>query len=89
MIRTSIVSIVSMAIVLATGCTQVTHIHLPDGRPGYLVRCPGWTGNWSKCLSRAGQICGSREYEMHYHDDVDGVLMIGCKAASTPVADTQ
>ncbi len=64
MIRTFCILIV-MVIVLQ-GCAIPTSkdVYLADGTKGYNINCSGSGMNYSNCLEKAGEVCGSQGYHL-------------------------
>ncbi|MBI1327494.1 MAG: hypothetical protein GC136_07620 [Alphaproteobacteria bacterium] len=54
--------ILSLAILSA--CTMAKEITLPDGKQGYNISCNGTANSFSSCVEKAGEVCGSRGYEV-------------------------
>lgn len=52
------------AITLVSGCATSSKTYAPDGREAYAIDCSGMGGTWGMCLSKAGELCGSRGYDM-------------------------
>jgi hypothetical protein len=46
------------------GCASVKQTYSADGRKAYALNCSGLARGWDKCLAKAGQICGTRGYEI-------------------------
>lgn len=44
------------------GCATVSEVNLADGSRGHNINCGGAAMNFSHCLEKAGEICGSRGY---------------------------
>ena len=43
------------------GCVGVKTVNGPDGREAHTITCSGTIGvDWSDCLKKAGDICGTR-----------------------------
>jgi hypothetical protein len=58
------------ALVLSiAGCTQARDVYTPDGRRGAALRCPA---AWAGCFEKAGQMCGSRGYDVFARDNTTG-----------------
>lgn len=49
------------------GCATATQTYLPDGRMGFNLNCSGTAGNWGMCQEKAGEICGSKGYDIISH----------------------
>lgn len=63
------------------GCANRRVTYMPDGRVGYGVVCNRFYEQWSSCMVKAGRLCGRRGYNVYYSDEVNGELIVGCKAA--------
>lgn len=46
------------------GCVSSKEIFLADGAKGHNINCSGSGRNYSNCLERAGEICGTRGYHI-------------------------
>jgi hypothetical protein len=46
------------------GCATVHQTYAPDGRKAYTLNCSGLARGWDKCLSAAGEICGTSGYDI-------------------------
>jgi hypothetical protein len=51
-------------VALLSGCATATKVYMPDGRQGTLLSCPGWANSWGECQKKAGDLCGSRGYDI-------------------------
>jgi hypothetical protein len=49
---------------LIAGCATSTQTYGPDGRPAYTINCSGGALSWGECESKAGNLCGSRGYDV-------------------------
>lgn len=56
-------TITFMALCVA-GCATVHDTYAPDGRPAYALNCSGMARGWDKCYSKAGELCGTRGYDV-------------------------
>ena len=56
------VGIISMLTV--AGCAISSKTYGPDGNVAHTISCSGLALNWGMCLSRAGEICGTRGYDI-------------------------
>ena len=68
--------IILVALLLA-GCVQHKPIHLPDGRQGHSINCGGQDFSWNHCYEKAGEICGSRGYEIVARDSDQSSSVVG------------
>jgi type 1 fimbria pilin len=57
-------SIGAVAALWLSGCATADKIHTPDGRTGYSISCNGTVQDWGSCYEKAGDICGSRGYDV-------------------------
>ena len=46
------------------GCATARQTYTPDGRAGYTVDCSGDVLTWSYCYQKAGDLCGTRGYDL-------------------------
>ncbi|WP_071601330.1 hypothetical protein [Dickeya chrysanthemi] len=49
---------------LLSGCASVSKTYGPDGREAYDITCSGMARDWGMCQSKAGDICGSKGYNI-------------------------
>mgnify|MGYP001770497693 CR=1 FL=1 len=56
--------LVSLIIVLISGCATATKTFTSDGKQGYSINCSGTALNWGMCYEKAGQLCGTKGYEV-------------------------
>lgn len=54
---------VTVAIALG-GCAMASKTYTPDGREGFSIDCSGSALSWGKCYEKAGDLCGSRGYDV-------------------------
>ena len=52
------------AAVLLTACASSSKTYGPDGKEAYSITCSGLARDWGNCLSKAGDICGTRGYNV-------------------------
>jgi len=46
------------------GCATAKKTYTSDGKEGYSITCSGSALNWGMCYEKAGNICGSKGYEV-------------------------
>lgn len=51
-------------VLVIAGCASTRQAYAPDGRKAYTLNCTGMARGWDKCYSAAGNICGSRGYDI-------------------------
>jgi len=49
---------------MISGCAMSKKTYLPDGSEGYSISCDGSAVGINVCFEKAGQICGSRGYDI-------------------------
>jgi hypothetical protein len=55
----------AVLIVLLTGaCATASKTYGPDGREAFVLDCSGLARNWGTCYEKAGDLCGTRGYEV-------------------------
>jgi hypothetical protein len=57
------IAVIAIAALL-TGCTVAKAVYLPDGRSAAQLSCSGWANSWGQCEKTAGDMCGSRGYDV-------------------------
>lgn len=50
--------------ILLSGCATSSRTYAPDGREAYTIDCSGLGGTWGLCLTKAGELCGYRGYDV-------------------------
>ncbi|XEQ06583.1 hypothetical protein LPA67_11250 [Salmonella enterica subsp. enterica] len=50
--------------VFLAGCATATKTYAPDGREAYTIECSGVGGSWAMCQAKAGDLCGSKGYDL-------------------------
>lgn len=53
-----------LIIVCISGCATASKTYTPDGKEGYIINCSGSALNWGMCYEKAGEICGTKGYEV-------------------------
>ncbi|WP_166837472.1 hypothetical protein [Rheinheimera pleomorphica] len=56
--------LICMLTVALTGCATSKATYLPDGSQGHSISCDGAAVGISVCFEKAGQICGSKGYDL-------------------------
>ncbi|HGJ5883030.1 hypothetical protein [Arsenophonus sp.] len=46
------------------GCATYKKTYAPDGREAFSIDCSGLASNWGACLSKAGELCSTKGYDM-------------------------
>lgn len=49
---------------LLTACATSSKTYGPDGKEAYSITCSGMALDWGMCMSKAGDICGARGYNV-------------------------
>lgn len=75
--------IASSVFLLLVGCgTAATKTYLPGGEEGYAIDCSSLTSEPVDCYKKAGNVCGSRGYEVMSVSEMrlsSSALLIKCK----------
>jgi len=53
-----------MIVAFVSGCATSKKTYTSDGREGYSINCSGSALNWGMCYEKAGELCGSKGYEV-------------------------
>ena len=54
------------------GCATATKTYTADGKEGFSIDCSGAMLNWGKCYEKAGDLCGTKGYEVLEKDGDTG-----------------
>ena len=46
------------------GCATASKTFTSDGKEGYVINCSGTALNWGMCYQKAGELCGTKGYEV-------------------------
>lgn len=57
------------------GCASVKESYSADGRKAYALNCSGSARGWDKCLVAAGEICGTRGYDILDRSSEDSAVV--------------
>lgn len=56
--------ILLLSALLLAGCANSRTLYTQDGRLGYVLNCSGWARSWDMCFAKAGELCGTRGYDI-------------------------
>jgi len=62
-------------VTFVAGCAVSSQTYLPSGEQGYSIDCSGTALTWGKCYEKAGEICGSKGYDIIYQSDQGGAAV--------------
>lgn len=62
---------------LIFGCATAKQTYTSDGQQGYSITCSGSALNWGMCYEKAGEICGSKGYEVLEKSGDQGAVFSG------------
>ena len=54
----------TLVTVFLVGCASSSQTYTADGRVGHSLDCSGTARNWGMCEQKAGELCGTRDYEI-------------------------
>ncbi len=46
------------------GCATAKKTYTSDGKEGHSINCSGSALNWGMCYEKAGELCGTKGYEV-------------------------
>ena len=72
----------AVALLLA-GCASATKTYTQDGKEGFVLNCSGTARNWGMCMEKAGELCGTRGYEVLSRDGEQGFLAGGSASGNS------
>lgn len=63
--------------VCLTGCATASKTYTSDGKEGYSITCSGSALNWGMCYEKAGDLCGTKGYEVLEKSGDQGSMLSG------------
>jgi hypothetical protein len=63
-------------------CASATKTYAPDGREAYSLNCSGTARNWGMCHTKAGELCGSKGYDVLVQNGEQGQMIDGSSSGS-------
>jgi len=72
----STIMLLVIAVVLS-GCATASKTYTADGKEGYNITCSGTVLNWGMCYEKAGNLCGSKGYDVLEKSGDQGALLSG------------
>ena len=64
-----------LSILAVAGCATSSKTYGPDGNAAHTINCSGVALNWGMCLSRAGEICETRGYDILFATTDRGTIV--------------
>lgn len=61
---------------LLLSCATSTKTYLASGAEGHSINCSGTALSWGNCYTKAGEICGSRGYDVVNKSDERGSAVV-------------
>lgn len=59
------------------GCATASKTYTSDGKEGFSITCSGSALNWGMCYEKAGELCGTKGYEVLEKSGDQGAMMAG------------
>ncbi len=56
--------LILLIVACVSGCVTASKTYTSDGKEGYVINCSGSALNWGMCYEKAGELCGSKGYEV-------------------------
>lgn len=69
------ITIAALSLVLLSGCASVSKSYGPDGNEAYSLTCSGMARDWGMCLTKAGELCGAKGYNILSINSDSGALV--------------
>lgn len=69
--------IILLIVAVLGGCATAKKTYTADGKEGYSITCSGSALNWGMCYEKAGEICGSKGYEVLEKSGDQGTMLSG------------
>lgn len=69
--------ILLLVFIFLGGCATAKKTYTSDGKEGYSITCSGSALNWGMCYEKAGEICGSKGYDVLEKSGDQGAMVSG------------
>ena len=56
--------IILLSILVLNACASSSEVYTSDGKPGHSISCSGNALDWGDCFEKAGEICGTKGYDV-------------------------
>ena len=66
-----------VCVVGLSACATSSQVYTADGKRGYYINCSGSALNWGMCYEKAGDICGTKGYEVLEKNGDQGTTVSG------------
>tara|TARA_B100001057_G_scaffold229615_1_gene229953 strand:- start:82 stop:438 length:357 start_codon:yes stop_codon:yes gene_type:complete len=66
-----------LIICFISGCASSKQTYSADGEIAHSLNCSGKTRNWGMCYEKAGEICGTKGYNILNKDGEQGASVAG------------
>lgn len=76
-------SMAVLAVLVMMGCATSRETYTSDGSKGYSIGCSGSMVSWGACYEKAGELCGSKGYDVLSGGSDQGVVATNIFASST------
>jgi hypothetical protein len=63
--------------ILICSCATAKKTYTSDGKEGYSISCSGSALKWGMCYEKAGEICGTKGYEVLEKSGDTGTMVSG------------
>lgn len=79
--------IISTYVLVLAGCATSTEIYTADGTQGFTIDCSGDLLTWGDCYAKAGELCGTKGYEILEKDSDASDSYVATKYSTTASTD--
>tara|TARA_B110000858_G_C17592596_1_gene376380 strand:+ start:346 stop:651 length:306 start_codon:yes stop_codon:yes gene_type:complete len=62
--RVNVAFVLTLVVCLIGGCASAKQTYSSDGEIAHSLNCSGTARNWGMCYAKAGEICGSKGYDV-------------------------
>ena len=70
------VILIILIMFFVVGCATASKAFTSNGQEGYVINCSGSALNWGMCYEKAGNLCGSKGYEVLEKSGDTGAMLI-------------
>ncbi len=66
-----------LLLAMLSNCATANKTYTSNGTEGYSINCSGTAMNWGMCYEKAGQLCGTKGYNVLQKNGDQGAVVSG------------
>jgi len=69
--------VTGISIIILSACASSSSTYAPDGREAFSLNCSGTMRDWGMCHEKAGELCGTKGYDILVQNGEQGAMING------------